>query len=312
MIDLTVLPGSEEALRCADYTRGLAVDPGGTAIHADVIIGIDVPLPWPKPVFDHVLLQGVGQFVEAAPRRTRVLAAVPTNSDQFSIVRYERTASGTSRTEWIGDSPEIVAADLPAVIAGSEPSAAMADSTEAPEVWICTQGSHDMCCGSDGTRLANDLSEGWPHMKIRRVSHTGGHRFAPTALTMPSGRMWAYLDPVGLSDIITRGGDPASLAERCRGWWGAAPGAAQFAERALLGIHGWAIDEAGRSIQKLEADELGAGLERFRIKVEGATPVTYVADVAVARELPTIACHTPGGQPYKRAYEYELASFDRE
>ncbi|MGI9621363.1 MAG: sucrase ferredoxin [Acidimicrobiales bacterium] len=313
MIDLSVLPGPNEALRCADYTRGLALDPGGTAIHADVIIGVEIPRPWPKPVFDHPLLPGVPGLVSKASRRTRVLAAVPADSESFAIIRYERTVTGTTRQEWVGESPETLAADLLAVLSGDDPlNAAAAPESATPEVWICTQGSHDMCCGADGTRLANDAHEITPDLVIRRVSHTGGHRFAPTALTMPSGRMWAYLDPDGLAGIVSRNGDPTSLGERCRGWWGAAPGPAQVAERALLGAHGWAIDDSVRTVHAVGGGDQGDDSTAFRITIEGEFSASYLAKVRVARELPAIACRAAGGEPYKTAHEYELVSFERE
>jgi hypothetical protein len=305
VLDLTVLPAEDQSVRCADFTRELLVDPGGTAIRADRLIVVETPLPWPKPVFAHPLLVDVPDLVADAPIPTRVLAAVPEgDADHLAIVAYDRMPGGASRQAWTVDEATL-AASLRAVIHGADPEAAdvVVDAAPAAEVWVCAQGSHDLCCGADGTRLAMDIAGRWDDVVVRRVSHTGGHRFAPTAITLPDGRMWAYLDPAGLHDILTRTGDPAALAERCRGWWGAAPGPAQVAERALLSMAGWAWELAPRSAEVIDETD---GVTTVRIEAGEAPARVWHARVRVGRHVPTIACRAPGGLPAKPGVEYEL------
>lgn len=305
MLDLTVLPAEDESVRCADFTRGLEVDPGGTAIRADRLIVAETPLPWPKPVFGHPLLADVPDLVAAAAVPTRVLAAVPERDpDHLAVVAYDRVAGGAVRSAWTADEATL-GATLRAVVHGDEPEAAepVVEATPVAEVWICAQGSHDLCCGADGTRLAMDIADRWDDVVVRRVSHTGGHRFAPTAITLPDGRMWAYLDPTGLHEILTRTGDPAALAERCRGWWGAAPGPAQVAERALLGMAGWAWELAPRSAEVVDETD---GVTTVRLEAGEPPARVWHARVRVARNVPTIACRAPGGLPAKPGVEFEL------
>ena len=291
---LTLLPAVDETMRCADHARGLALDPAGTAIQADVLIAAEVPLPWPKPVFAHEALAGVREAMGTSPVPARVLAAVPRDPALgLDVVAYHREPWGAERQVWRTDEAG-VAATAVALLEGEQPTHAddvTSDVAHVAEVWICTQGSHDLCCGSDGTRFAADVDGQWDDVVVRRVSHTGGHRFAPTAVTLPDGRMWAYLDPDGLRDILTRGGDAASVADRCRGWWGAPTGPAQVAERALLVHEGWTWEQAPRTAEVVgEAD----GVVTVEVTAGEGGLRTWIAQVRAGREVPTIACRYGG------------------
>ena len=307
--DLTLLPASDETMRCADHARSVALDPAGTAIRADVLIAAEVPLPWPKPVFAHAALAGVRDAMAQSPVPARVLAAVPRDADRgLDVVAYTREPWGAARQAWRTDEAG-VAAVATALLAGTEPPGAdnVTDELDhVAEVWICTQGSHDLCCGSDGTRFAGDVDDLWDDVVVRRVSHTGGHRFAPTAVTLPDGRMWAYLDPDGLREVLTRAGDASSVADRCRGWWGADTGPAQVAERALLIEEGWTWEAAPRSATVI--DEVD-GVATVHVTAGEGGLRTWVAQVRRGREVPTIACRAPGGLPAKPGVEWELIDF---
>ena len=156
-------------------------------------------------------------------------------------------------------------------------------------VLICTQGSHDVCCGSEGARFAAE-AETIPDLTVYRVSHTGGHRFAPTAMTLPDGRMWAHLDLDLLGSILSRSAAPAEIADRCRGWWGAAPGPDQIAERAVFAQLGWSFNDRDRTVATESVD----GVSVCRVT---AGNESWVVTVAIDRYLPTIACRQPGGLP---------------
>lgn len=307
--DLTLLPAADETMRCADHARGLAIDPAGTAIRADLLIAAEVPLPWPKPVFAHDALAGVREAMQSSAVPARVLAAVPRDpAGGLDVVAYRRRPWGAERQVWRTDGGGVADVAV-ALLEGRTPTKAddvTGTAHHVAEVWICTQGSHDLCCGSDGTRFAGDVDGQWDDVVVRRVSHTGGHRFAPTALTLPDGRMWAYLDPDGLRDILTRGGDAAAVAERCRGWWGADTGPAQVAERALLVHEGWTWEQAPRTTEIVsEAD----GVVTVEVTAGEGGLRTWVAQVRAGREVPTIACRALGGQPSKPGVEWELLDF---
>jgi hypothetical protein len=321
-MDLSLLPAVDEIIGCADHARRLAVDPGGSAISADVLIAVEVPLPWPKPVFDHPLLRGIDRAAVDASVPARVLAAVPLDAaaSDTAVLAYRRRGATMVRTEVRVDPADIASAvqavlDDPTAAGDTGPDGDGGDADQSrPELWVCTQGSHDSCCGRDGTRLAIDVAAAGIDVVVRRVSHTGGHRFAPTALTLPDGRMWGYVDPTLVDEVINRSGTPGGLAERCRGWTGASTGFAQMAERAVFADVGWSLDQARREITVLDPPG-DASPETATVQVrvtlpDGAT-TTHEVGIAMLREVPTIACREPGGLPAKPGREYGITSLRR-
>ena len=146
---LMLLPAGDEAPRCADFTRALAVDPGGTAISATVLVLVEVPLPWPKPVFDREGFEDVLKWVRVAAdqgRPVRVLAAVPLDDiADARVVVHRRPRVGAPRFDRVEhhvaphDVPELLRTLL---TAGPEASTAteIAVGELAEELLICTQG----------------------------------------------------------------------------------------------------------------------------------------------------------------------------
>jgi hypothetical protein len=315
-MDLSLLPAVDEIIGCADHARALAVDPGGSAITADLLIAVEVPLPWPKPVFAHPLLEGLDRAAAEARVPSRVLAAVPLHPGvpERAVVAYRRQGASMVRSE-VRVEPALIGEAVQAML--DDPTAAhhgIGADTSTPELWVCTQGSHDSCCGRDGTRLAVDVATAGTDVVVRRVSHTGGHRFAPTALTLPDGRMWGYIDPVLVDQVINRAGSPDVLAGRCRGWTGAPTGYAQMAERAVFADIGWPLDLARREITVLDpASDASPGTATVQVRATwpDGLAATYEVDVATVREVPTIACREPGGLPAKPGREYGITALRR-
>lgn len=63
-----------------------------------------------------------------------------------------------------------------------------------PLLLVCTHGRRDRCCAVDGRALAIAVVDaGEQH--VWECSHLGGHRFAPTALVLPTGYAYGRLDP---------------------------------------------------------------------------------------------------------------------
>ena len=316
-----LLPDAGDVVRCADHARRIAIDPGGTAIRADRVVLVETGLPWPKPVFDHPTMRELDPLFKSSPRATRLLACQPDDQPSTSIWVFDRLDGAgpnhptmTRERRFAVSSPDELlelGGCLAAETSGDQPTSGAVQPTfdgamAEPAVLICTQGSHDVCCGSDGARLAIagenlSLPPGAASPRIFRVSHTGGHRFAPTAMTLPDGRMWAYLGPDMLADILTGSGDPAQLAQYCRGWWGAERGSAQMAERAVFEQVGFTLDHLRRTVT-----QVGPG--SYVVAVDDSDgdgePASWSVDVAVLREVPTISCRQPGGQPIKTALEY--------
>ncbi|MGI9611956.1 MAG: sucrase ferredoxin [Acidimicrobiales bacterium] len=312
-----LLPGATDEVRCADHARSLAVDPGGTAIRADRVVAIATPGTWPKPALAHPLLIDPVAAFGGSGVATRVLAAHPEVDGEGSVIVFDRL--GPTAVERVF----AVAPDRPAELARL--AQLLAAETETgdgqvsseflvarheparPTLLLCAQGTHDVCCGAEGTRLALAMAADpsrFGGVRVLRVSHTGGHRFAPTGMTLPDGRMWSGLSLDDVERLFTPGGELGSLVDRCRGWWGADKGHAQVAERAVLGVVGRELGSVDRSVTVDDA----AADSTVRRCVVTAGERSWVVEVAVAREIPTIACRKPGGQPVKPGREYETVS----
>lgn len=290
---LALLPDADTAMRCAAYSESIDVDPGGTAICADAVVIVETPLPWPKPVFAHQLLTGLKSMMETSMGPARVLAAVPADPDDLRVIVYERTPTGATGTEHRPDDPVAFVVSLRDTNPQDLPHEPAAESA----VLICTQGSHDICCGAEGTDLAI-AAEARLDAPVYRVSHTGGHRFAPTAMTLPDGRMWAHLDLDDLTEITAGLG---ASADRCRGWWGASTGPAQVAERAVLAQVGVSLDATERRIESIET------ADGWQCVVD-ADDQRWDVEVVLGRIVPTIACREVGGLPAKPGREYAVRS----
>lgn len=124
---------------------------------------------------------------------------------------------------------ESVLAQLPDAVAGG------------PTLLVCTNGRRDVCCALRGRPVAAAAAEAWPG-GVWEVSHTGGHRFAPTAVLLPWGQTLARLDAATARDVTVaarEGRLPADLlgARHDRGR-SALPPASQAAESHVRGLAG--------------------------------------------------------------------------
>lgn len=298
------LPLAAESMRCMDFALANQLDPGGTALAPDVVVLIEVDEPWPKPVGKHEVLVDLVHASQEWPEQIRLLAAVPQGDDPRRIIAFRPTATGMTRTEKMLCADPVGA--LRAALNGESGDGVeeLATSNGVTTMLVCTQGSHDICCGEDGAAFAQWAEANADQLggvEIFRVSHTGGHRFAPTAMTLPDGRMWAYLDAESASQIVDSRGDAAAVVGQCRGWWGAPTGPAQIGERAVFAQLGFAVDELERSVEVRDMDG------RYAVAVTVGADVFEVG-VQVGREVPTIACGAPGGLPAKPGREWTVTS----
>ena len=218
-----------------------------------------------------------------------------------------RDGADFSRTEHHVD-PALVIDLLTVLLAdGLDASpATIASTAPVRELLLCTQGSHDMCCGSRGASLMSDLHKGDSGLALRRVSHTGGHRMAPTGVTLPDGRMWGMVSVDEMAGILDQSVSPASVARRCRGWIGAEMGPRQMAERAVMAeVDDWQFDRQPRHVETV-ATEAGA----TTVKVISGDEA-WIVEVGQGRAVPTIACGEPGGLPAKPGMEWRVRSLVR-
>lgn len=311
---MTELPTSDPLgdLRCTIQTRLLGEHPAGTAGGADRYVLVDVPLPWPADIGDHPLLATAGDPDAPAPvGRTKLLGVTATDGPaaadredaETDLVVHARGEADVDYARWEGS---VLTAELGEVLGRIRAGdlSALSPVDPVPEVLVCAHGSRDRCCGSLGTLLALELAAD-DDLVVRRASHLGGHRFAPTVLAFPAGLGLAHVDAGHVRTVLGRDADPSGLERHLRGWLGLPDGRAQRADVAALAALGWGWWDRPRTATVVDDDE--------------ATPVVFLADGAgrtvtvVLRSVdayPVPVCGEPLDAAKKQAAGYDVISVE--
>lgn len=312
-------------LRCSYIAQTDGYLPAGSVGATTAFVLVEAPLPWPADVGGHPLLAPLAPVVGAA--KARLQAVVPQGDhgpDETRVVVYRRSAGGFVRYDRVERSvptDDLVAAVAELLAAPADPAAAAGVGAGVgaggiTDVLICTHGSRDVCCGAGGMRVHKDLvARDLPGVRVWRTSHTGGHRFAPTTVTLPDGRAWAWVDADFLERLVARTVPVTEAVVRDRGCAGLDDPFAQTAESAVLGAEGWGWLDRARHAEVEPVD--GDDDDRRRVTVtgvdphDGGDPVRYRADVVLRRVVPVPDCGRPLDEARKSAPELEVVSLAR-
>jgi hypothetical protein len=301
----------DDCVRCAPWTQQQGVDPIGTATAADGFLLIEWALPWPAKIEAIEALAPV--FDAAGDARLRVQLVVPPGDRPQRQVVLHRRAPGvpfTALERRVIEAPpaDVVTAALRLV----RDPASVPVSPPVSDVLICSHGKRDACCGSVGTALAVAMlaapapAAGAGEVRVLRTSHTGGHRFAPTALVLPQGTAWAFADAELLEAVVRRSGDVTELLDRYRGCVAFSTPALQAVERAVFGEVGWPWLDWARS---------GEVLEDGTVRVVGISPegneVVWEGRTEPGRTLPVPECRQPLSAAAKSSTEQRVAGLGR-
>lgn len=309
--------------RCSTWNRALRVDPIGSAGQYEGYLVVEWPLPWPTDVAETPELHDVA----AAARRVRIRlqAAVPAAYATTGLLRvslYHRDRSASAPPGFaglVGSSSEIppeevaeTALGLLATLEGA-PRAAELRPNAGRVVLVCTHGRRDRCCGSLGTTLVAALDDRpallGDGVQLARTSHTGGHRFAPTALILPDATAWAYLDAPLLGAIVAGTADPVLAAGHYRGCALVGEPALQALERSVFAL----TDGPGFELFKMaRGGSVGAdGDAVLHVSGPDGRTATYTARVCAGRRVPVPACGLPIEDATSFADELEVSDLRR-
>lgn len=325
------MAGSDRRFRCSLYSREQALDPVGSAGSYDGFLLVEHPLPWPREFSDLPAFDALRPALEESARRGspyRLQGLVPPNDragDDVTVVHYRRPegwfrefsreefrvplddAGRLCRDVLAGeDSPEIERARV-----------ADAEARDVRDVLVCTHGKRDTCCGKSGIQVfralegSGVLEEGDAEIRVWRTSHTGGHRYAPTAIVFPEGQFWAYLDDGVLEAVVGRSAPVADLGGHYRGSSGMGSAPLQAAEREAFARHGWEwLDHARRGSVLEEGADSGTTRVRLDFEAPDGRRGAYEAEVSVARTVPVLDCGRPPEEAKKTCEELTLERFE--
>lgn len=286
---------------CADDSRAAGEDPIGTAPHwAEVtVLELDVPMwarlrdvnAWTAEQQD--VFAALRGKVEASGAGFGLLMSAPTTPGRPLRVRHytlsgatgNGTLGGYVRGDYTSDLPQSDWArglhDTlldPSALTGGDWTAVPAP--DGPDLHVCTHGTVDAACGRYGVPVYQAL--GGAGVRAWRTGHFGGHRFAATAVELPSGLLWAHLTPELAVQVARREVTPAQVAGHLRGFAGLPP-LAQLLDRHLLVQHGWDwLNRARRATVETHPD----GEHTVTLTASGPHgPGTYRAPVLPAAPL---------------------------
>lgn len=82
-----------------------------------------------------------------------------------------------------------------------------AELMDSPLILVCTHSKRDRCCALRGRPIAAHLADVLPPGATWECSHTGGHRFAPVGIVLPTGYTYGRLsEPSALAAYLSLAG----------------------------------------------------------------------------------------------------------
>lgn len=104
--------------------------------------------------------------------------------------------------------------------------------SDEPQLLVCTNGRRDVCCASKGRPVALGAAAAHPR-QVWEVTHTSGHRFAPTAVLLPAGTLHGRLDVASAGGLLRAAGNGETVlpGSRGRSTWAPPAQAAELAVR---------------------------------------------------------------------------------
>lgn len=187
-------------MRCSERSRQDFEPLAGTAPEAAAWLLVEQALPWGR---DALVESGIDRAAAEELSARGKASGAKVVLVRRPGVRDDGCGSRRVFAAWVGEGAfvqgfrlesdlELLDLDLERLGRG-EPLAGGAAVT-APFTLVCTNGRRDACCALQGRPAADALAAARPE-ETWECSHLGGHRFAPTILSLPSGACFGRLDP---------------------------------------------------------------------------------------------------------------------
>ncbi len=199
----------------------LAATPAwGTAMQARFWVALEQNGPWGRNAptdsrLDPKLGARLAETISRAGGRFLLIRRPGARPDRDELTSPRRVFIG-----YAGASPWLFGGqtDDPAIVGGLDPDALGTGDRDAvhrsapwltpadPVLLVCTNGRRDVCCAVRARPVVQALAITHPDL-IWECSHTGGHRFAPTGVLLPWGRMLARLDASLAGAVLSAAAD---------------------------------------------------------------------------------------------------------
>jgi hypothetical protein len=248
---VTAPPAAE---RCAARALAAGEPLEGSAPRAHGWVALEQDGPWGAKAFTASHLDPeVGRALETAAALAGVRPCLVRTPGRHAdrhvdhprrvLVSHGRPGHGWLLTGCIDDPAELLALDWAAVARGDRDAVrsslpGLATAAE-HHLLVCTNGTRDVCCAAVGRPVATGAAAARPG-RVWEVTHTSGHRFAPTAVLLPAGTLHGRLTvetAVALLDEATAGRTVVA-GSRGRSSWPPPGQVAELAVRRETGLLG--------------------------------------------------------------------------
>jgi hypothetical protein len=249
-------------MTCSALSELLSEPLPGTAAVTGAWLCVEQPGPWGRKAllhsrFDPAVAAELAERADGSGVRVQLIrrpghrAAEP--STRRVYLAFTDPACCWLREAAVDNPADLLELDFAAIAQGVH--GGWGQPSDGPLLLVCTNGRRDQCCAVWGRPLASELAAHHGD-SVWETSHTGGHRFAPNAVLLPSGYTYGRLKPVECDAILSAARDGNVVLEQCRGrsTWPRPAQAAEIAVRDLTGE---------RATNALRAEEAAPGLIRI-------------------------------------------------
>jgi len=308
---------------CSVVSKASGEDPAGSGAPFGSYLLVEVPPPWKGDVADSPgFSEGLRDAVQGARDAggiDRFTAFMPDpdysldgHTRAFLFRRPEGAFATYEKEDYLLPDDEVVA--FVESLAGEDGISRFGryrqETGQVREIFTCTHGANDACCGKFGYPVYNLLRlkyAGPGRLRVWRASHIGGHRFAPTLVDLPEGRYWGHLELTHLENLVLRNGSTSELGRLCRGWAGVEDHFEQIAERELLVREGWGWTQYRKAARVLEETE-DHGKVRIEYVGPGGEEGAYEVTIEASGSVTTL--DRSGGEPYETP-QYHVSRLEK-
>ncbi|WP_143261829.1 sucrase ferredoxin [Allokutzneria sp. NRRL B-24872] len=210
----------------------------GTAPVAASWLCVEQPGPWgADALVDSHLDPGIGaQLVRRAKEAGHrvVLIRRPGRHPDMHRPRPRRVYLASTRPDAMWLFKHTV--DRPEDLLELDLTRPFGQSVAEPLLLVCTNGKRDRCCALLGRPIAAELATEYGE-SVWESTHTGGHRFAPAMVALPTGFVHGRLDVSQARDLLKATAAGEMVVQGCRGraTWSPIGQAAELAVRSAIG-----------------------------------------------------------------------------
>ena len=169
--------------RCSTTSRAAGVPLAGTAPQAPAWLVLEQRIPWAARALESERLDAdLRSLLGSLP----VTVLFARRQDVAGPERYWYSAADATSGLVSGYVSELVD-----VLSAGGPLATLASTLPVdPVLFVCANAKRDVCCAIESKPLLAQLSE---RADVWQCTHIGGHRFAPTALLLPTAMVYGRL-----------------------------------------------------------------------------------------------------------------------